>query len=217
MLTAALRRSGRESCRARDRVGSAGAPGVDHAFRTRQSGRPRGRLRRRFTASSGWSMIKLAAPRRYRRGQDRSAADIDCGHGRSRIHGRPARQLAARLFPEVASELGVGWLPVFLAAPLRRARDLSLRFAESNVVIGERMRAKVESRASLRRECRSSGIGRNPDFHAQAGSLERAASIVGVERPFRRRLLRQPRTRARIPDAASAPRSCWRTTATSCS
>ena len=43
------------------------------------------------------------------------------------------------VFPEIATLLGVGFLPGWLDALLRRLRDSSLRFASMNVVIGSRM------------------------------------------------------------------------------
>lgn len=50
------------------------------------------------------------------------------------------------VFPEVASQLGANPLPRPLDALLRRVRDVSLRAATSNVVIGGRMREYLSSR-----------------------------------------------------------------------
>ena len=47
------------------------------------------------------------------------------------------------IFPEVASRLGANPLPSWLDALLRRCRDLSLRRAQTNIVLGERMRDQV--------------------------------------------------------------------------
>jgi glycosyltransferase involved in cell wall biosynthesis len=47
------------------------------------------------------------------------------------------------LFPEVATELGANPLPGWLDRYLRAARNLSLRFAHDNVVLGTRMRDYV--------------------------------------------------------------------------
>ena len=84
------------------------------------------------------------------------------------------------LFPEVAEALGIR------AAAARRLRDWSLRRAQANVVLGDLMAARVPKAvvihnwadAALRRRC------------------ARAASARRVHR----RLLRQPRARARVRD-----------------
>ena len=47
------------------------------------------------------------------------------------------------IFPEVASRLGLSPLPRALDAGLRRCRDLSLRRARTNVVLGERMQDEL--------------------------------------------------------------------------
>jgi colanic acid biosynthesis glycosyl transferase WcaI len=47
------------------------------------------------------------------------------------------------VFPEVASLLGANPLPRALNAGLRRCRDLSLRSAHANIVLGERMRERL--------------------------------------------------------------------------
>jgi glycosyltransferase involved in cell wall biosynthesis len=48
------------------------------------------------------------------------------------------------IFPEVASVLGANPLPRVLDSLLRRCRDLSLRSARTNVVLGERMRERLQ-------------------------------------------------------------------------
>ncbi|MGO9993445.1 MAG: glycosyltransferase family 4 protein [Steroidobacteraceae bacterium] len=48
------------------------------------------------------------------------------------------------IFPEVASLLGANPLPPLLDSLLRRCRDLSLRAARTNVVLGERMRERLQ-------------------------------------------------------------------------
>jgi len=48
------------------------------------------------------------------------------------------------IFPEVASRLGLSPLPSALDAGLRRCRDLSLRRARANIVLGELMRDGLE-------------------------------------------------------------------------
>ena len=50
------------------------------------------------------------------------------------------------VFPEVAVVLGPGGLPRWLLAILARMRDTSCRHAAANVVLGERMRAFMQSR-----------------------------------------------------------------------
>jgi colanic acid biosynthesis glycosyl transferase WcaI len=50
------------------------------------------------------------------------------------------------VFPEVASQLGVSPLPLWLDALLRKLRDSSLRSAKMNVVIGSRMLQYFENR-----------------------------------------------------------------------
>lgn len=47
------------------------------------------------------------------------------------------------IFPEIASSLGSNPLPRGLDAILRRTRSMSLRAARANIVLGERMRAKL--------------------------------------------------------------------------
>ena len=54
------------------------------------------------------------------------------------------------LFPEVATALGVGNAKTQKWAMLQRIRDLTLRFAASNVALGERMAERL-------RKCRVPG------------------------------------------------------------
>jgi glycosyltransferase involved in cell wall biosynthesis len=49
------------------------------------------------------------------------------------------------IFPEVASMLGANPLPRPIDGMLRRCRDVSLHYAETNVVLGARMRDKLEA------------------------------------------------------------------------
>lgn len=64
-----------------------------------------------------------------------------------------AKLRAARLvnwlqdvFPEVASQLGANPLPAWLDHPLKKLRDHSLRVADTNVVLGSRMREHLQER-----------------------------------------------------------------------
>lgn len=49
------------------------------------------------------------------------------------------------IYPEVAQRLGVSWLGSALAAPIRSLRNRSVRRADCNVVIGERMAQTVKA------------------------------------------------------------------------
>jgi colanic acid biosynthesis glycosyl transferase WcaI len=50
------------------------------------------------------------------------------------------------VFPEVASHLGANPLPIWLDEQLKRLRDYSLSIAQTNVVLGTRMREHLEQR-----------------------------------------------------------------------
>jgi glycosyltransferase involved in cell wall biosynthesis len=54
------------------------------------------------------------------------------------------------VFPEIASHLGANPLPGWMDQALRALRDASLRAAEMNVVLGERMRELLEQRGITR-------------------------------------------------------------------
>jgi glycosyltransferase involved in cell wall biosynthesis len=57
------------------------------------------------------------------------------------------------IFPEVASQLGVMPLPAIVGAGLRGLRDMSLRVAKANVVLGNRMLEYLETRGVPNSKC----------------------------------------------------------------
>jgi colanic acid biosynthesis glycosyl transferase WcaI len=61
----------------------------------------------------------------------------------ARLRGAEIINWLQDIFPEVASRLAMNPLPPFLDALLRRCRDLSLRAARVNVVLGARMREQL--------------------------------------------------------------------------
>lgn len=58
------------------------------------------------------------------------------------------------VFPEVASHLGANPLPAWLDHQLKKLRDYSLRAAQTNVVLGSRMREHLEERRIPREQIR---------------------------------------------------------------
>lgn len=99
-----------------------------------------------FCASAAWALLRLA-----RRG-DVIVAKTDPPL-LSVVAGPVARARGARLvnwlqdiFPEVATKLGTGgWALRVLAVPMARLRNLSLRGAAANVVLGEHMAQQVRN------------------------------------------------------------------------
>jgi glycosyltransferase involved in cell wall biosynthesis len=96
-----------------------------------------------FYASSAWALIRILS-----RG-DTVIAKTDpplisiVAMAAARLKGAHLINWLQDIFPEVASQLGV--LPSVLIALLRRGRDLALRFAMANVVLGERMREQLQA------------------------------------------------------------------------
>ncbi len=96
-----------------------------------------------FYASGAWALVRLLS-----RG-DTVIAKTDpplisiVAMVAARLKGAHLINWLQDLFPEVASQLGVDPLPRPLSALLRHGRDLALRFALANVVLGQRMREKL--------------------------------------------------------------------------
>jgi colanic acid biosynthesis glycosyl transferase WcaI len=96
-----------------------------------------------FYCSSAFAMLRL-----LRRG-DTVIAETDpplisiVALAAARLKGAQLINWLQDIFPEVASVLGANPLPLPLDALLRRCRDLTLRAARLNVVLGERMRERL--------------------------------------------------------------------------
>jgi glycosyltransferase involved in cell wall biosynthesis len=98
-----------------------------------------------FYASSAWVLIRLLS-----RG-DTVIAETDpplisiVAMAAARLKGAHLINWLQDIFPEVASQLGVNPLPRVLIALLGRGRDLALRNATVNVVLGQRMRERLQA------------------------------------------------------------------------
>ncbi len=98
-----------------------------------------------FYWSSAFAMLRLL------RGGDTVIAKTDpplisiVAMAAAKIKGAHLVNWLQDIFPEVASLLGANPLPRALDKSLRRCRDLSLRSARINVVLGERMREQLQS------------------------------------------------------------------------
>jgi colanic acid biosynthesis glycosyl transferase WcaI len=96
-----------------------------------------------FYVSGAWALIRI-----LRRG-DTAIAETDpplisiVAMAAAKLKGAHLINWLQDVFPEVASQLGVNPLPRVFIEWLRRIRDLALRFATANVVLGERMRDRL--------------------------------------------------------------------------